>query len=373
MKENKYTEEDLRKMQAFPLDRKVLIAQTRIIEWITKNKGEVFVSFSGGKDSTVLLNMVRQVNPDIPAVFANTGLEFPEIRKFANSFDNVIEIRPEMTFGNVLKTYGFPLISKEISKAINLARKEVAGSRSRRCLSNMCYYTSSHGTVEPSNFNCEKYRELAYLPIKISQECCVVMKERPVHKWQTKNKKLPFLGTMASESSRRKRAWLQLGCNAFDADKPRSLPLSIWTEQDVLRYILENNIDICSVYGDIVPVFSKTKKDAEQSPCLRCTGRQRTGCVFCLYGAHISGLGGKNRLTSLAETHPRLYEYCMGGGEWIDNPDYDKSMSKYNKIDEWWLNWNPKKIWVPNRKGLGYKVMLDMVNSIYGKDFIPYE
>lgn len=340
-----------------------------------KNKEQVFVSFSGGKDSTVLLDLVRKVNPNIPAVFANTGLEFPEIRKFALSRDNVLEIRPEMTFGNVLRKYGYPLISKEVSLTIEQARLADEGKAERKklALQGRLYFTNKHtGDQQLSAYNYPQYLELCYLPIRISQQCCTVMKERPIYRWQRKQKRVPFVGTMASESRRRQQAWLHLGCNAFDTDRPRSVPLSIWTEQDVLRYILDSGLEICSVYGDIVPLFSKTKSGAEKSPCLRCTGQQRTGCVFCLYGAHIKSIG-EGRFQSLARTHPQLYDYCMRGGEWIDNPDYDPAMPVWNVSNPQWRNWNPKKIWVPSSNGLGYKVMLDMVASVYGKDFIPYD
>ena len=71
---NKYTSEDLKIMQAWSLDRKIQVTQTRIMEWYIKNNGNVYVSFSGGKDSTVLLDLARRIYPDIPAVFIDTGL-----------------------------------------------------------------------------------------------------------------------------------------------------------------------------------------------------------------------------------------------------------------------------------------------------------
>lgn len=111
MTENVHTKERLRELQALPLERKILITQTRIIEWYTRYKGQVYVSFSGGKDSTVLLTIARQCFPDIEAVFVDTGLEYPEIRQFVKTFDNVTIIRPKMRFDEVIKKYGYPLIS----------------------------------------------------------------------------------------------------------------------------------------------------------------------------------------------------------------------------------------------------------------------
>ena len=78
---SKNTREDLKIMQSWPLERKIMVTQARIIEWYKRFDGNVFVSFSGGKDSTVLLDLVRRVCADIPAVFVDTGLEYPENRE----------------------------------------------------------------------------------------------------------------------------------------------------------------------------------------------------------------------------------------------------------------------------------------------------
>lgn len=124
MSEPRHTKEDLRMMQALPLDLKIRLTQDRIRAWVDRfGTDGVYVSFSGGKDSTVLLHIVRELYPDVKAVFSNTGLEYPEIRQFAMRHDNVDVVYPEINFKDVLIQYGYPLINKEVSQTIYYARR----------------------------------------------------------------------------------------------------------------------------------------------------------------------------------------------------------------------------------------------------------
>lgn len=114
----------LKDLQAMPLDMKVAHTKTRIREWVREYGIDgVFISFSGGKDSTVLLHIARQMYPNIKAVFVDTGLEYPEIRQFVKTFDNVDILRPKMRFDEVIKKYGYPIISKEIAECVYGARR----------------------------------------------------------------------------------------------------------------------------------------------------------------------------------------------------------------------------------------------------------
>ena len=225
-----------------------------------------------------------------------------------------------------------------------------------------------------SQFNKEKYLPLARdVPVLISHYCCFKMKKSPMQKYQRANNYKPILATLAEESRIRQQAWIRHGCNAFQSKKPTSQPMSFWTEQDVLNYIVEYNVPIASVYGEIVGVDDVGNEYQPTSLIgdtlkLKCTGCDRTGCVFCAFGAHLEK--GETRFQKLAKTHPRLYEYCIGGGEWVDNPHYDPTAPK---MDGEWQNWNPKKIWSRNGKGLGMGKVFDMVNEIYGKDFYRYD
>ena len=120
---NKHTISDLYQMQSLPLKHKITMTKQRIRGWYEHWDGNVYVSFSGGKDSTVLLDIVRQMYPDVPAVFVDTGLEYPEIREFVKTFDNVTWLKPKMNFRQVIEKYGYPFISKEVSEKAMYARR----------------------------------------------------------------------------------------------------------------------------------------------------------------------------------------------------------------------------------------------------------
>ena len=89
----KYSATDLKELQALPLDVKIMKTQLRIREYYDYFCGQVYVSFSGGKDSTVLLDIVRKMYPEVPAIFVDTGLEYPEVKEFVKSWDNVEIVR----------------------------------------------------------------------------------------------------------------------------------------------------------------------------------------------------------------------------------------------------------------------------------------
>ena len=120
---SKMTNEHLKMLQALPLDLKIKKTELRIKEWYEHWEGDVFISFSGGKDSTVLLDIARHIYPDIEAVFSDTGLEYPEIKEFVKTFPNVTIVRPKYSFKQILTKYGYPIISKEVANVVEGARR----------------------------------------------------------------------------------------------------------------------------------------------------------------------------------------------------------------------------------------------------------
>lgn len=122
----KHTIDELRQWQALPLSIKIRMSMERIRMWV-REYGEdgVSVSFSGGKDSTVLSHLVDRTFPgnEIPRVFVNTGLEYPEIVQFVKQEPRAVMLRPKMNFRQVIEKYGYPFISKEVSEAVEGARR----------------------------------------------------------------------------------------------------------------------------------------------------------------------------------------------------------------------------------------------------------
>ena len=101
----KHTASAIIQLQSLPLFYQIERSKRLIHEAMQYFNYKMAVSFSGGKDSTVLLHLVRSLYPEVPAVFVNTGLEYPEIVKFVRQTENVVWLRPKMRFKDVLEKF----------------------------------------------------------------------------------------------------------------------------------------------------------------------------------------------------------------------------------------------------------------------------
>lgn len=125
---NRHTITDLYQMQALPLSAKVRMTERRIDDWASEfGEDGVYLSFSGGKDSTVLVDIVRNVcgYRNISLVFVDVPTQYPELKQFAQTFDNLEILKPKISFAEVCSKYGFPLFSKEISECVADSRKYI--------------------------------------------------------------------------------------------------------------------------------------------------------------------------------------------------------------------------------------------------------
>lgn len=226
-----------------------------------------------------------------------------------------------MRFDEVIKKYGYPASTKEQAAFVY----EYKTTKSEK-LRSIRLNGNKWGRGKITN----KWIKLLDAPFDVADQCCDIMKKNPSKYYEKETNRKPFVGTMANESRQRQSNWLMYGCNAFDKTRPTSQPLSFWTEQDILDYIKTFKIPYCSVYGDIIEDENKN---------LMTTACDRTGCIFCMFGCHLEK--EPNRFQRLKETHPKQYEYCIGGGEMVDGK------------------------WQPNKEGLGLGKVLDYIGVKY--------
>lgn len=260
---------------------KLLLTRMRIQQWYEYYDGKVYVSFSGGKDSTVLLDIVRKMYPEVVAVFNNTGLEFPEIKAFVKTFDNVIWLTPTMNYQEVVKKYGYAVISKEVAQKVNELKH--GSTKLKEIRRNGKVYKSGKLGGKLS----KKWQFLADAPFDISHKCCDKLKKDPAKKFEKETGLKPIVGVMAGESNMRRVQNHKTGCNAYDAVRPVSKPLNKWCETDIWNYINENGIKYSEIYN---------------------MGYERTGCAWCAFGVHMEK---ESRFKRLKKTHPKIWNYAI--------------------------------------------------------------
>ena len=296
--EYRHTISDLKQMQSLPLEAKVRMTIQRINLWVdTYGIDNVYIAFSGGKDSTVLKHIIYEKMglDNIPLVFVNVPTQYPELKQFALKQPNLIILNSEYSFMEICDRFGFPLISKRVAHDVNIARNKPNGRTAQK------YFDKEKAPI----YNSEKYKYLIDAPFSISDQCCYYLKKKPVLKYEKLTGKHGITAQTADESLTRREQWLKYGCNMFNNIHPRSNPMSFWTEQDILQYIKDNKVELCNIYGRLV--YTKNLK-------LKLTGCQRTGCMMCGFGCANKK---DNRFIQLKQTHVKLYnllDICTNNG-----------------------------------------------------------
>lgn len=392
-------------MQSLSLQAKIRMTEYRIREWVDcYGEDGIFISFSGGKDSTVLLDIVRKIYPGALAVYVDTGLEYPEVREFVKRKENVEIIRPQMTFRQVIEKYGYPFIGKEVAGCVYGARRyveklirrekglvscdtisnhsymaDLVGIDCREYKENMLYqslirgdipstdiktpvrylilqgkYIHKENGVETSEYskmyNKERYKFFLEAPFEISDHCCSIMKKAPMHQYEKRTGRMPITAQMASESRLRTTNWLKNGCNGFSMKSPISNPMSFWVEQDVLEYVHHYQIPLASVYGEIQEEKGAGKKKRNQKNTLdkgifdiEKPLYSTTGCkrTGCVY----CGFGCHR------ERSPNRWEIA----EEMSNPTIIDYMMRGGDFDKGGL-------WKPDQRGLGFWFVIEWIN-----------
>ena len=324
-------------MQLLSLRAKIRMVVDRVADAYNYYNGMLYVSRSGGKDSDVLGDIVRQYFPDIPQVFVNTGLEDNSVRRHGMDVADVV-LTPPMNFIDIITTFGYPVISKEIAgKFHDLQTAKENGTESYVLRQLNGTYVSKNG--KSNMIDIKKYAYLQDAPFRISNQCCIQSKEAAARKYEKETGRIPIIGTLASESMYRYQSWIKYGCNAFESKRPQSRPLSFWTEQDILQYIKEYDLEIADAYGEVT--YQDDAGLYYENPfvtdglSLTTTEAKRTGCVYCMFGITYD----TDRFLRLKANDPQKYDFVMRGGK-FDDDGY----------------------WVPEN-GLGYKFVIDWLNE----------
>lgn len=235
----------LRERQGWKLEQKIDHAVGAVEQFKARTGRPLYVSFSGGKDSTVLLDLCRRfLDPEQKAVFNNTGNEYPEIIRFVRDTPNVTIISPRIPVRRIIEEQGFPLISKEQSCYI----REAKTTKSAKLL-DIRLNGSPLSKGRKVGKISERWKFLIGEPFMISERCCDILKKRPFRIYEKETGELPILGIMAGESRIRQEAYIKRGgCNSFNPDHLSCNPLSIWTEEDIWSYIRRFNVPYCQIY-----------------------------------------------------------------------------------------------------------------------------
>lgn len=296
---------------------KVIRSKLLILEAVEQfGSDRTYISFSGGKDSSIVAHLVHSVYSEITLVFANTGLELPEIVAFVKKQKkvygkNVEILRPKKNFKQVLEEYGFPIISKQVSMAIS--RWQNTKSALQKKLRWEGGFNPNTGKNQKMGVIPNKWKHLA-TEIKTTERCCYYFKKQPFNVYEQKLRKelkipkdakiLNFAGTRSNESNLRRQDFRKHGCNSFKKGHPQSRPIMFWNDADVNRYIQDNSVEICEVYYD------KWEVDPITGEEIFIPAELRTGCIFCMYGVHLEEKGN-TRFHKLQKRHPKLFKYAM--------------------------------------------------------------
>lgn len=255
-----------------------------------------YLSFSGGKDSTILHHLIDMALPNnrIPRVFINTGIEYNDIVAFVKELavkdDRFVILKPSVPIKPMLEKYGYPFKSKEHSLRVNQFNKGTNAKFIKKYLW-QTEYRGKYLCPKKLLYQFEKQGQYNY-----SNLCCQKLKKEPIHKWEKENnRRIAITGMRADEGGNRSR----LGCIITDSKTKKVVkfhPLIKVDEEWEEQFIKDKQISVCKLY---LPPFNFT----------------RTGCKGCPFA-----LGLQDQLDTMAKYLPNERRQC----EIIWKPVYEE-------------------------------------------------
>lgn len=334
-----YTKSELIEMWKRPPERQYEIAKTKILQAILETEGNLIVSFSGGKDSSLLLDMYCEIisktqynDKPIRVIFANTTNETAEMRRFIKSFIprceekydvkiSFSEVKPSVVWANYVRDNGIPLISKMQAKAIRSIKADMIKTGcdfdyiqrlyrqersavleleeigfSKTGILSLTGWVSKRGCFGQKFRISKKWLPMVNCDIDLTEQCCVNIKEKPLKSIPDANY---MTGEQAAESEQRTADYLKTGCNTvLPNGLYKSKPFGAMTTDGILYSLKYRGVPICGDYGDIV-----IDKDGHY----RCTKSQRTGCALCGFGCQYD----VERFVRLQESEPAKVKFAF--------------------------------------------------------------
>lgn len=302
--------------QSLPYEAKIAHAKIKAREfqdWAIEHDYNTCVSI-GGLDSITLYYFLKSLRIDAVPVSVSS-LEDKSIQVIHKQIPDMVFIKPYKSKVQVLKEYGFPVVSKEkAAKIANLQKPDNPKQTFIHAIMTGHMGEQGHYGYSPKLKLPEKWIKLfgglynehrpdlecKNAPFKVSADCCKWMKEKPAQDWQKANHMIPYLGLMASEGGQREKGLMKNGCNYYGKSTIRSCPFAIFSRQDLLQLAIDLKVPVPKIYGEII---------RDPNGTLRTTRAQRTGCTMCGFGIHIEKR--PHRFDRLREDNPKEWHFWM--------------------------------------------------------------
>jgi 3'-phosphoadenosine 5'-phosphosulfate sulfotransferase (PAPS reductase)/FAD synthetase len=292
--------EKLKLDEALPFEDKVNLTKEIIKNTYKQKDGKIYVAYSGGKDSKVLLHITRQLYPEVLGVFNNTTNEKKEILEYVENTENVKWLLPKKGFAWILKNYGFPMVSKKVCKQVNTIKNPT--DKNKNVTNLMLTGFTSKGKYLFREKMSEKWKPLINEDFCITSKCCEILKHKPSEEFQKQSGLFPLTGIMASEGDTR-RTEIERSGYVIDS---LARPLGFWSEEDIWEYSKRYNLRFAENYYDryVNGVFVSADK--------------RSGCDLCFMGFQFeitkkrqSDMFYQNRAEKSMICEPKRFEKIM--------------------------------------------------------------